>query len=117
MQAEGPWPQLGEVACHRTSVAFVASSELLDPAKVDAAIAGGLAWRREGNELVKTWSGKDFAAALCYVNKVGELAERANHHPDIDIRWATVTLRLSTHSMGGLTQADLDLAGEIDQVS
>jgi 4a-hydroxytetrahydrobiopterin dehydratase len=95
----------------------VTSSELLDAAIVDAAIAGGLAWQREGDELVKTWSGRDFADALGYVNKVGELAERAKHHPDIDIRWSTVTLRLSTHSAGGLTQADLDLAREIDALS
>jgi len=94
----------------------VPGPERLDIAAVDAAIAGGLAWRREGNELVKTWSGKDFAQALGYVNRVGELAERANHHPDIDIRWGTVTLRLSTHSLGGLTQADLDLAAEIDRL-
>jgi 4a-hydroxytetrahydrobiopterin dehydratase len=86
----------------------------LDEATVDAAIAAGLEWRREGNELVKTWSGRDFAAALAYVNRVGELAEKANHHPDIDIRWATVTLRLSTHSVGALTQADLDLAAQVD---
>ena len=49
-----------------------------------------------------------------FVNAVAERAEAANHHPDIDIRWNTVTLRLSTHSAGGLTQADLDMASEID---
>jgi 4a-hydroxytetrahydrobiopterin dehydratase len=51
---------------------------------------------------------------LAFVNAVGERAEAANHHPDIDIRWDTVTLRLSTHSEGGLTQKDVDLAREID---
>jgi len=86
----------------------------LDDAAVDDAIAAGLGWRREGAELVKTWSGGDFADALNYVNQVGELAQQANHHPDIDIRWSTVTLRLSTHSLGALTQADLDLAIEVD---
>jgi len=50
------------------------------------------------------------------VNRVGELAERANHHPDIDIRWNTVTLRLSTHSAGGITEADLGLARQIDSL-
>lgn len=55
----------------------------------------------------------DFAAALAYVNRVGDLAEAANHHPDIDIRWNTVTLTLSTHSAGGLTQADFELAHQI----
>jgi 4a-hydroxytetrahydrobiopterin dehydratase len=88
----------------------------LDTATVEAAIARGIKWHRDGEELVKTWSGADFGAALAYVNAVGELAEQANHHPDIDIRWATVTLRLSTHSAGGITQADLDLASQIDQL-
>jgi 4a-hydroxytetrahydrobiopterin dehydratase len=86
----------------------------IDLAIVDDAIAHGLGWRREGNELVKTWSGKDFAEALAYVNRVGELAEQAAHHPDIEIRWNKVTLKLSTHSVGALTQADIDLAGAID---
>jgi len=89
----------------------------LDLTVVDKAIEDGLAWRRDGRELVKTWSGKDFAAALAYVNAVGALAERAGHHPDIDIRWNKVTLRLTTHSVGALTQADLDLAAAIDDVA
>ena len=91
--------------------------ETLGPPAVEAAIERGLDWRFEGGELVKTWSGANFAEALAYVNALAELAERANHHPDIDIRWATVTLRLSTHSAGGVTQADLDLASQIDQLS
>ncbi len=55
-----------------------------------------------------------FAGALAFVNAVGDLAEQANHHPDIDIRWDTVTLRLSTHSAGRLTDADVALARRID---
>jgi len=89
---------------------------LLDVGEVDGAIAQGLRWRREGDQLVKSWKGKDFAQALAYVNEVGALAEQANHHPDIDIRWNQVTLQLSTHSAGGLTQADLDLAAQIDRL-
>jgi 4a-hydroxytetrahydrobiopterin dehydratase len=73
-----------------------------------------LSWEREGSELVKTVELRDFAAALVFVNRVGELAEEANHHPDIDIRWNTVTLRLSTHSEGGITRKDLVLAKKID---
>jgi 4a-hydroxytetrahydrobiopterin dehydratase len=88
----------------------------LQASVVDSAIAHGLGWQREGGELVKSWSGPDFAAALAYVNAVGELAERSNHHPDIDIRWNKVTLRLSTHSAGAITQADLDLAAQIDRL-
>lgn len=59
----------------------------------------------------------DFAAALHLVNRIGQEAERRNHHPDIDIRWNTVTLTLSTHSEGGLTAQDLELAAQIDQLT
>ena len=64
--------------------------------------------------ITKTVVRKDFAAALAFVNQVGELAEARNHHPDIAISWNQVTLTLSTHSAGGLTQLDLDLAAAID---
>jgi 4a-hydroxytetrahydrobiopterin dehydratase len=86
---------------------------LLDDEAINAGLQGR-AWERQGQELVKVVKRKDFAEALAYVNAVGALAEEAGHHPDIDIRWNTVTLRLSTHSAGGLTQNDLDLAGRID---
>ena len=88
--------------------------ELLDLRQVDEQLGAGSPWRRESKTLIKDWSGNDFAAALAYVNRVGELAEKAGHHPDIDIRWNKVTLHLSTHSAGGITQADLDLARQID---
>ncbi|HUA94749.1 MAG TPA: 4a-hydroxytetrahydrobiopterin dehydratase [Acidimicrobiales bacterium] len=81
--------------------------------EVDAALAG-LDWERQGDVLVKVVRRDDFAGALALVNAVGELAEAADHHPDIDIRWNTVTLRLTTHSVGGLTAKDLALAAEID---
>jgi 4a-hydroxytetrahydrobiopterin dehydratase len=89
--------------------------EVLSADVVDAALAErGLQWRREGDELVKQVKRQGFAGALDFVNRVGALAEAAGHHPDIDIRWDTVTLRLSTHSAGGLTERDLELAAEID---
>jgi len=79
-----------------------------------ASALGGLAWEREGDELVKTVKLKDFAQAMRFVNAVAEAAEAANHHPDISISWNTVRLQLSTHSAGGITQKDLDLARRID---
>ena len=91
--------------------------EVLDHGTVDAELADGIAWERQGDELVKTRRGKDFADALAYVNAVGALAEEMNHHPDIDIRWNVVTLRLTTHSEGGITRLDLDLARRIDALS
>jgi 4a-hydroxytetrahydrobiopterin dehydratase len=83
----------------------------------DDAIAAGLRsldWERDGDSIVRVVKKKDFAEALAYVNALGALAEQAGHHPDIDIRWNTVTLRLSTHSEGGLTDRDLSLAAAID---
>ena len=90
---------------------------MLPASEVDAALAEqGLRWTHEGDELVATVKLHDFKAALDFVDAVGEAAEAANHHPDIDIRWNTVRLALSTHSAGGLTLLDLALAGAIDQL-
>jgi 4a-hydroxytetrahydrobiopterin dehydratase len=87
--------------------------ERLDDQAVADGIAG-LQWAREGDALVKVVQLADFAGALAWVNRVGELAESRQHHPDIAISWNKVTLTLSTHSAGGLTQLDLDLAAAID---
>jgi 4a-hydroxytetrahydrobiopterin dehydratase len=86
---------------------------LLDDDAVRAGLTG-LGWERQGDELVKVHKGKGFVGALVFVNAVGYLAEAANHHPDVDIRWDTVTLHLSTHSEGGITQGDLEMAKRID---
>ena len=91
--------------------------EVLDHDAVDAALSAGVAWERHGDELVKSRRGRDFADSLSYVVAVGALAEEMDHHPDIDIRWNVVTLRLTTHSDGGITRKDLDLAGRIDALS
>lgn len=89
---------------------------ILEDAEVDAALSP-TPWKREGNEIVRVVKNDDFAGALAFVNAVGRLAEEADHHPDIDIRWDTVTLRLSTHSAGGITETDLALAQAIDELA
>jgi 4a-hydroxytetrahydrobiopterin dehydratase len=71
-------------------------------------------WTAEGKEIRKKFVHKDFARAMGFVSAVALLAEKANHHPDIDIRWNQVSLALSTHSDGGLTEKDFALAREID---
>jgi 4a-hydroxytetrahydrobiopterin dehydratase len=71
-------------------------------------------WIRLGDEIKKKFEFKDFVQAMGFVNSVALLAERANHHPDIDIRWNKVQLVLSTHSEGGITQKDIALAKEIE---
>jgi len=74
-------------------------------------------WDEEGGVLHREFTFDDFAGALAFVNQVGAVAEQVNHHPDIDIRWNTVTLRLSTHSAGGVvTDRDRDLAARIDRL-
>ena len=74
------------------------------------------AWRVEAGELVRTFAFKDFRAALGFVNQVGDLAEKAGHHPDIDIRYNKVRLGLVTHDAGGLTAKDFELAVEADKL-
>ena len=74
-------------------------------------------WKIEAGELVKTFQFKDFRAALKFVNGVGELAEQAGHHPDIDIRYNRVRLALTTHDAGGMTQKDFDLAGQAQKLA
>src|SRR5579863_6053143 len=72
-------------------------------------------WQNESGELVRTFLFKDFRASLAFVNKVGELAENAGHHPDIDIRYNKVRLALVTHDASGITQKDFDLAAAADR--
>jgi 4a-hydroxytetrahydrobiopterin dehydratase len=71
-------------------------------------------WRLVGKEIERTITFAGFPAAIAFVNRVAEAAEKANHHPDIDIRWNKVRLALSSHDAGGLTERDFRLAGSID---
>ncbi|GAA0392115.1 4a-hydroxytetrahydrobiopterin dehydratase [Acrocarpospora corrugata] len=73
-------------------------------------------WTRDGNTLRRTVNAPDFPAAISIVTAVADEAERMNHHPDIDIRWRTVFFALTTHSTGGLTDLDYELAGHIDRI-
>lgn len=89
--------------------------DLLDEAAIAAGLAG-LRWQRDGDALVKRVKLATFRDAIAFVGRVADIAEEMDHHPDIDIRWRTVMLRVSTHSAGGLTQMDLDFARQIDQL-
>jgi 4a-hydroxytetrahydrobiopterin dehydratase len=86
----------------------------LTEAEIVRALAGVPGWRREGKAIVRTWRWRDFKEAMFFVNGVGALAERADHHPDIDVRYREVRLALWTHSADGLTAKDFDLARAID---
>jgi 4a-hydroxytetrahydrobiopterin dehydratase len=87
--------------------------DLLDDAAITAGLAG-TAWIRQGFALYRRLQFPSVPAAIAFVNAVAELAESVNHHPDIDIRFRTVDLRIYTHSRGGITEMDLDLARRID---
>jgi 4a-hydroxytetrahydrobiopterin dehydratase len=89
----------------------------LSPHEAQSRLAGLPGWKIEADELVKTFQFRDFRAALRFVNQVGELAEQAGHHPDIDIRYNRVRLALTTHDAGGLTQKDFDLAGQSEKLA
>jgi 4a-hydroxytetrahydrobiopterin dehydratase len=74
-------------------------------------------WRLIGKEIVREFNFADFVQALRFVNAVGEKAEAAGHHPDIDIRYNKVKLALVSHDAGGLTERDFNLAQTIDRLS
>jgi 4a-hydroxytetrahydrobiopterin dehydratase len=77
----------------------------------------GKDWRQDGDSLVRDFEFEDFAGAMAFVNRVAEIAEQRNHHPDILVHgWNKVRLTLSTHSAGGLTDADHALAEQIDSI-
>ncbi|MEJ7624035.1 MAG: 4a-hydroxytetrahydrobiopterin dehydratase [Pyrinomonadaceae bacterium] len=89
----------------------------LSKIEIDAALKTLDGWAASSTELTKKWKFKDFAQALDFVNKVGVLAEAADHHPDIKLGWGYVEIGLTTHDRGGVTDVDLDLAAEIGRIS
>lgn len=92
-----------------------APAEPLPLSEVDRILDRELSgWRREDRGIRKRYRRATFPEAIQFVVRLGELAEAANHHPDIDIRWRNVIVYLTTHEAGGVTALDLDLAREID---
>jgi 4a-hydroxytetrahydrobiopterin dehydratase len=89
----------------------------LTPKQIKEALPVVKDWKKSGASITRTYQFKDFAGAMKFVNQVAIAAEKVNHHPDIDIRWNKVTLTLATHSEGGLTQMDFDLAKKIDSLA
>jgi len=85
-------------------------------AELDAFLASSAAWASDGGALVRRATAPTFAAGIQWVAQVAEVADRMDHHPDIDIRWRTVVFRLSTHDAGGITVLDFALAREIDDI-
>ena len=88
---------------------------LLNDDEIATALGGLTGWERDGDVLVRIAELPSFPAAIAVVDRVAAIAEERDHHPDIDIRWRTLTFRCSTHSMGGITELDTALAATISQ--
>ena len=92
-------------------------TKTLTQEQIQTCLTGFPEWKLERGELVRTFTFKDFLEAMKFVNQVADLAEKAGHHPDIDIRYNKVRLALVTHDAGGITQSDISLAQDIDKKS
>jgi 4a-hydroxytetrahydrobiopterin dehydratase len=84
--------------------------------EIKEALAGLDGWTAENDKLKKRFSFENFAASLAFVNKAGEIAERRNHHPDIYFGWGYAEFFITTHDRGGITDVDVALAAEINEI-
>jgi 4a-hydroxytetrahydrobiopterin dehydratase len=90
---------------------------LLDDAEVEARLADLPGWSRAGDAITKTFERGDFVGAVTFVASLVEPAEAMGHHPDLEISWNEVKVSLSTHSEGGLTGNDFELAAQIEALA
>lgn len=90
---------------------------VLEDSEIEERLAGLSGWERSGDTIVKTFERGDFVGSVSFVDNLVEPAEAMNHHPDLEISWDKVTVTLSTHSEGGLTAADFELAAKIDALA
>jgi 4a-hydroxytetrahydrobiopterin dehydratase len=90
---------------------------LLGDAEIEERLAALSGWAREGESIEKRFKRDDFVDSVRFVDSLVEPAEAMNHHPDVSVSWDTVTVTISTHSEGGLTANDFELAGRIDALA
>jgi 4a-hydroxytetrahydrobiopterin dehydratase len=89
----------------------------LDDSEIDARLAEHPGWERSDSAIRKSFKRSDFVGSVNFVQSLVAPAEEMNHHPDLEISWDTVTVSLSTHSEGGVTAADFELAAKIDALA
>ena len=119
------WSLFTNVSLSRTAArerageikSFPGGEEKLEESKIIAALAALPEWSRHGETIAKTYEFKDFSVAMKFVNAVADRAERVQHHPDMDVRWNKVTLALTTHDAGGLTEKDFAFAHACDALA
>lgn len=90
---------------------------VLDDPEIAARLDGLSGWTRSGDAIEKTFECGDFVGSVRFVDSIVAIAEGMNHHPDVAISWDKVTLTLSTHSEGGLTENDFELASKLDALA
>jgi 4a-hydroxytetrahydrobiopterin dehydratase len=90
---------------------------LLDETEIEARLAGLPGWQRRGEAIAREFGCGDFVGSVRFVDSLVGPAEAMGHHPDLEISWDTVTVTISTHSQGGLTAADFELASKVDALS
>jgi 4a-hydroxytetrahydrobiopterin dehydratase len=88
----------------------------LNDTEIDERLAGLDGWKRSGDAIQKQFDNGDFKGSVEFVNRLTPEAEEMNHHPDLEISWKDVTVTISTHSEGGLTEGDFELARRIDSL-
>jgi len=93
-----------------------AMSDLLEDSDLTTALKKCPEWEYENNSINRTVEFEEFMEAIDFVNDLAEIADEAQHHPDIRIRYTKVTLKLTTHDAGGVTEADIELAQRIDNL-
>jgi 4a-hydroxytetrahydrobiopterin dehydratase len=86
----------------------------LSEGDIEERLSGLDGWKRDGEAIVKSFDRGDFKGSVDFVNRLTPEAEEMNHHPDLEISWKTVTVTITTHSEGGLTEGDFELARRID---
>jgi 4a-hydroxytetrahydrobiopterin dehydratase len=90
---------------------------VLTDTEVQQALTSLSGWQKKGEAIQRVFRFPDFKAAMQFVNKVADAAEKANHHPDIDIRYNTITMALVSHDAGGVTQRDVRMAETINKIA
>lgn len=90
---------------------------LLPDNEIDEQLDALPEWRREGDTIVRVYDRDDFVGAVRFIDSLVEPAEEMGHHPDLEVSWKDVTVRLTTHSQGGLTAADFELAAQIEDLA
>lgn len=90
---------------------------LLSDTEIESRLTEHSGWERSGDTIVKTYDCGDFVGSVRFVESLVNPAEAMNHHPDLRVSWGSVTVSISTHSQGGITAADFELAAKIDALS